>query len=233
MENLLNETALLNFNHPTIRTLVEKKGWHGLIEKDRVLAIYNFVRDDIIFGYNRSDDITAAAVLKDGYGQCNTKGILFMALLRAVGIPCRIHGFYIDKIMQKGALKGFYYKRAPKEILHSWVEIFYKDAWLNLEGFILDMNYLVKLQRKFKNCSGPFCGYGVAIENFKNPPVKWNESDTYIQKDKIVKDLGIYDSPDDLLAIHQQKIGRFKNFVFKLIVRHLMNKNIKKIRNAK
>mgnify|MGYP002241704325 CR=1 FL=1 len=46
---------------------------------------------------NVDDSIPASKVLKDGYGQCNTKGTLFMALLRACGVPCRIHGFTIDK----------------------------------------------------------------------------------------------------------------------------------------
>lgn len=41
------------------------------------------VRDDIVFGYNIDDEIPASKVLADGYGQCNTKGTLFMALLRA------------------------------------------------------------------------------------------------------------------------------------------------------
>ena len=42
-------------------------------------------------------------VLADGYGQCNTKGTLFMALLRACNIPCRVHGFTIDKkIAERG-----------------------------------------------------------------------------------------------------------------------------------
>ena len=106
MENLLKETTMLNFNHPSIQTLIDRKSWKNLIEKDRILAIYNFIRDEIAFSYNVNDSITAVDVLKDGYGQCNTKGTLFMALLRAVSIPCRIHGFYVDKIIQKGAMKG-------------------------------------------------------------------------------------------------------------------------------
>jgi len=230
MENLLKETALMNYNDLRIQELIKNRNWLNLIEKDRILSIYNYVRDEIVFGYNIGDNINATSVLKDGYGQCNTKSILFMSLLRAVGIPCRIHGFFVDKIMQKGALKGFYYSQGPKEILHTWVEIFYNEQWLNLEGFILDIKYLNKLQEKFKECTGSFCGYGVATQDFQNPPIEWNENDTYIQKDSITKDLGIYDSPDELFEEHKQKIGWFKTFVFKNIVRHLMNRNIKKIR---
>lgn len=232
-QNLTVETPLLNYSHPTIQKLIADWGWKEQNERERILAIYDFVRDEIAFGYNIDDNIPASKVLKDGYGQCNTKGTLFMALLRAVGIPCRVHGFFIDKIMQKGAVKGFYYKQAPKEILHSWVEIYYKDKWLNLEGFILDVKYLSKLQDKFKDCEGSFCGYGVAIGDFKNPPIEWNEGDTYIQKDKITQDLGIFDTPDELFTKHKQKIGRFKTFIFRRLTRHSMNRNVRKIRNQK
>jgi hypothetical protein len=230
MENLLMDTEMLNYRDAQIRNIIAERGWLDLSEKDRILTIYNFVRDEISFGYNANDNINAVDVLKDGYGQCNTKGTLFMALLRAVGIPCRIHGFYVDKIMQKGAMKGFYHRLSPKDILHSWVEIFYKGEWLNLEGFILDVKYLKNLQEKFKDCSGSFCGYGVAIWDFKNPPIYWNENDTYIQKDGITKDLGIFDSPDELFAKYRQNTGKFKTFMFKYIVRQLMNRNIKRIR---
>ena len=113
-----------------------------LSDYNKIFKIYNYVRDDIEFGYNEDDAITASKVLEDGYGQCNTKGILLMALLRVVGIKCRIHGFTIDKALQKGAMKGFYYSLAPNEIVHSWVEVYYNSKWYNLEGFILDIKYL-------------------------------------------------------------------------------------------
>ncbi len=119
-----------------------------LPEKAKIESIYDFMRDETKFGYNVDDTLPASQVLLDGYGQCNTKGVLFMALLRAVGIPCRMHGFAIHKELQKGAITGIWYKLSPKEITHSWVEIFYKDKWLNMEGFILDSEYLKKLQMK-------------------------------------------------------------------------------------
>jgi hypothetical protein len=233
MNKFLEKTKLLDFDNKEISTLIENKKWFNLDEKEKINQIYEFIRDGIPFGYNKNDAIPASMVLKNGYGQCNTKGILFMALLRAVNIPCRIHGFTINKILQKGALKGFYYKLSPKEIVHSWVEIHYKNKWYNLEGFILDKFYLNKLQKKFSDCNTGFCGYGVAVKDFKNPPIEWNENDTYIQSEGIIQDFGVFNSPDELFAKHFQKLSAFKAFMFRNIIRHLMNKNIKKIRNLK
>ena len=100
-DRLLAATPILNFDHPSIAQLIEDRGWKALSQHDRIGAVYDFVRNEIAFGYNRADDIPAADVLDDGFGQCNTKGTLHMALLRAVGVRCRLHGFTIHKELQR------------------------------------------------------------------------------------------------------------------------------------
>jgi len=145
MDTYLRETKMLDYSNPSIRALIQEKNWRTLDTFERIKSIYNFVRDDIHFGYNIDDNISASKVLKDGYGQCNTKATLFMALLRACGIPCRIHGFTIDKKLQQGAMTGFVYRNAPKNIFHSWVEVYFEERWYELEALILDTQYLTKL----------------------------------------------------------------------------------------
>ena len=232
MNKYLFETKLLDYNSLDIQKLIKERQWLGLSDKEKILYVYNYVRDEILFGYNLGDNLPSSVILSDGYGQCNTKGILFMSILRAVGIPCRIHGFMINKVLQKGAITGLAYKLSPNEILHSWVEVFYDNRWLNLEGFILDITYLTKLQEKFENCIGTFCGYGVATEDFKNPQVFWDENDTYIQKEGIVRDLGVFSSPDELFKEHMQNLNFIKKKIYENFVRHSMNKNVNKIRQS-
>jgi hypothetical protein len=232
MDRYLKETRLLNFQDESIQKLITNRGWGNLPEKEKILNIYNFVRDEINFGYNSDDEIIASNVLKDGYGQCNTKGILFMALLRSVGVPCRFHGFTIDKQLQKGVITGFWYYLAPRNIVHSWIEIFYKDSWLNIEGFILDIKYLTALQKTFKDYKTDFCGYGVATKNFFNPEIHWNENNTYIQKEGINRDLGIFDDPDIFFKGHRQELSRLKKIVYINFVSSFMNQNVSKIRES-
>lgn len=232
-QKYLDETKMLNFSHPLIQQLINERKWLELDNFNKIKCVYNFVRDEILFGYNVSDNVSASRVLKDGIGQCNTKGTLFMALLRGVGIPCRIHGFTIDKKLQKGAMTGIVYRSAPQNIFHSWVEVFYNQTWFELEAFILDLSYLNKLQSINEKCTGEFCGFGVAVKDFKNPTIEFNVNNTYIQSEGITQDFGVYDSPDDLLKEHAQEMGSIKEFMFRHLGRHLMNKNVKKIRNAK
>lgn len=231
MTKYLQATEMLNFHHSSIQRLIEEKQWAKEDDFQKIRKIYNYVRDDIRFGYNTDDTISASEVLKDGYGQCNTKGTLFMALLRAVGIPCRIHGFTIDKRLQKGAMTGLLYKLAPQSIIHSWVEIQFQDQWYNIEGFILDIEYLNKLQDKFSDCTTSFCGYGAATDNFQNPQVDWNGNDTYIQKEGINHDFGVFNSPDEFFMQHQQQLAPLKKWFYQNIGRKLMNRNVDKIRS--
>ena len=229
-EPYLEATQMVDYADASLQELVLNKGWNSLPEFERIGAIYNFVRDDILFGYNLDDSLPASLVLKDGYGQCNTKGTLFMALLRACGISCRVHAFTIDKKMQHGAMTGFVYRKAPDNIFHSWVEVLYEGKWYNLEGLILDNVYLTSLQKKFPECTGSFCEYGVGVKDFRAPVIDWNGNDTYIQIEGINQDFGVYNNPDEMLLEHHQETGAVKGFIYRHLGRHLMNRNVRKIR---
>ncbi len=230
MDRYLTETPMLDFSDASIQDLITQRGWQSLDEFERIRSIYNFVRDEILFGYNVDDNIPASKVLADGYGQCNTKGTLFMALLRGCGIPCRVHGFTIDKRLQKGAMTGLVYRLAPKDVFHSWVEVYLEGVWYELEAFILDIGYLGRIQSSNPECTGAFCGYGVAVNDLQHPVIDFDRNDTYIQSEGINRDFGVYDSPDDLLKEHHQEMSSLKAFVYRNIGRHLMNANVRRIR---
>ena len=97
---------------------------------------------------------------------------------------------------------------------------------------ILDMQYLRKLQIKNSDCTGAFCGYGVAVKDFKHPVIDFDRNNTYIQSEGINQDFGVYDSPDDLLKEHHQEMSALKAFLYRNLGRYLMNRNVNKIRNS-
>lgn len=231
MHDYLKETRILDYSDASVVKLVESRNWNQMDTVSRVKSIYNYVRDEIRFGYNLSDDIPASRVLKDGYGQCNTKATLLMALLRATGVSNRIHGFTIDKALQKGAITGVCYLFSPRNIVHSWVEVYVNDQWYVLEGVILDRSYLSKIQSQNMPCKA-FCGYGIYTDNLQNPPIEWDLNNTFIQHKGINGDLGVFDTPDAFYAEHRQHLGPVKRFVFRNIVRKRMNHNVEKVRNS-
>lgn len=66
---LLQETEMLDYNSRVIQTLIEQRKWNELDDFNKIKQIYNYVRDEIKFGYNIDDSVSASKVLKDGYGQ--------------------------------------------------------------------------------------------------------------------------------------------------------------------
>ena len=229
----IDSTNIVNFNHESIQSLISHREWLKLDDFNKIGAAYQFVKDEILFGYNRSDDISASEVLSDGYGQCNTKGNLLMALLRGLGIQCRFHGFTIEQQLQKGAIPSYVFWLAPKYIIHSWVEVYYENRWINLEGFILDEQYLSAIQQRFHQIKNDFCGYGVATQCLSSPQTNWQGQDTYIQREGIHDDFGIYDSPDSFYLEQGTNLSGIKRWLYQHIVRHLINFNVAQIRKSR
>jgi len=224
-------TEMLDFRAPSIDMLIERRGWSNLPETDRIGAAYDFVRNEILFGYNSEDTLPASRVLADGYGQCNTKATLLMALLRALGIPCRFHGFAIEKRLQRGVVPELIYPLAPREILHSWIEVLYEGAWIELEGFILDAAVLTALQDRFPGRSS-LCAYGAGTDCLQAPNVAWTGTSTYIQKTGIVRDFGTFDAPDDFYRAHRQLSG-LRGIFYRHFARHWMNRRVAAMRKGR
>lgn len=229
---LLSSTPLLDIQHPSIQELVQARGWRALAESERIGAVYDFVRDEIAFGYNESDDLTASRVLADGYGQCNTKSTLLMALLRAVGIPTRIHGGTVDKRLQKGVVPALVYFLAPREILHSWVEVLVAQRWIALEGVILDAAYLGGIRRANPATRGAFLGHGVGTTRLSDPGVEWTGDHTFVQATGLARDFGVYTDPDAFYAARGTNLGPVLGWLYRRFIRHAMNRNVARIRTG-
>ncbi len=228
---LLAPTHLLNHDAPSMQRLVERRRWMQLEEMERIGAVYDFVRNEIRFGYNADDDIPADRVLVDGYGQCNTKATLLMALLRAVNVRCRFHAATIHKSLQQGVVPGLAYRFAPEQILHSWVEVRIGEEWIRLEGVILDDAYLRGLRAYLSHDRGPLLGYAVGTDDLADPPIAWTGCDTEIQMTGVDGDLGTHDAPDGVYAAAGTNLGGAKAAAYRLGVRHLMNRRVAAIRS--
>jgi len=232
-QNYLQRTGILDFEAPPITRLIDTRGWRELPREEAARAVYEFCRDEILFGYNAgADSLPASAILKEGLGHCHTKSNLLMALLRALGIPCRLRAFTIDKRLQKGAMTAFVYLMVPREILHTWVEVDLHGRWVVLEGVILDAQYLRAVQSRFSNCRHAFLGYAVATECLAEPAVQWSGGDTYIQREGIARELGLYDSPDDFYREHRTNLRGVKGWLYRHFFYRALNDNVRQIRES-
>ncbi len=230
MEKYLKDTAMLNYRAQEIMDLIDAHKWNELNEFEKIGAIYDYVQNSIVLGYNKFDDLTATQVLNDGYGQCNTKATLLMALLRAVDIPCRLHGTKVTKVFQRSLMPKIMAKLAPPLIVHTWAEVYYSGEWLSLEGVITDQAYISGLKRSFPDSKGRFFDYAVAVEDFGNLQIDWNGKNTTVQQQAVAEDLGVFDTPDEFYSEYKQAYRGLKKFMYENIGRKIMTKRVAKIR---
>lgn len=230
MKNYLKNTAMLNYQAPQIADLVNVQKWNDLNEFEKIGAIYNYVQNKILLGYNKYDNLTATQVLTDGIGQCNTKATLLMALLRAVGVPCRLHGTKVTKVFQRSLMPKIMAKLAPPLIVHTWAEVYHNGEWLSLEGVITDRAYISGLQKKYPEYKGKFFDYAIAIKDFSNLQIDWNGKNTTVQQQAVVEDLGVFDTPDEFYIEYKQEYRGIKKFMYENIGRKIMTKKVAKIR---
>lgn len=231
MNDYLKSTKMLNYDAREIVELIAARKWASLNDTyDKIGEIYDYVQNAVPLGYNKYDSLTASQVLADGFGQCNTKATLITSLLRAVGVPCRLHGSKVTKEFQRGLMPKLMAKLAPPLILHTWAEVLYDDEWLSLEGVITDKIYLSGLRALFPEQRGRFFDYAVAVDDFSELKVDWRGKATAIQQAAVVEDLGVFDSPDAVYARYSQEYRGGKKFMYENIGRGIMNKRVSDVR---
>lgn len=233
MENrYLKKTRMLDYDNASIKNLVKERRWEALDEYRKIGAIYDYVRNNILFGYNRSDLLAADEVLSDGYGQCNTKATLLMTLLRAVGIPCRLHGSEVDKHFQEGVTSGLIAALAPDTIVHTWAEVFYQGRWVALEGVITDEAYVSAVKEEYKANKGPYAHCAISVPDLQGLSLEWKGSDIFVQNESVVKDYGVFDDPDTFFKTHPQTWSKVKDCAYVHYGRKKMNRTVRKIRSS-
>ena len=75
-------------------------------------------------------------------------------------------------------------------------------------------------------------GAAVAMPDLQRPPVEWRGGNTYIQKDGINHDFGVFNDPDAFYARHGANLSGFKRWLFQAVVRRWMNRNVARIRDG-
>jgi hypothetical protein len=228
----LQPTKLLDYKDLKIQRLILSNEWNTLLsDSAKIEAVYNYVRDRVLYGYSTNFDLKASQVLGMGYGNCLTKTTLLMALLRAMGIPCRLKAGTISRVIFRGLLPAIEYRLMDKTIHHSFVELYHNNTWIATAGHIVDRAYLTKLQAKFPDHMGSFLGYGIAVIHFRNPPIHWNEGETSIQNKALHHDLEVFEDPDSFFKTHPKAIKDSQRFVFQKLIIPSLNESITSLRN--
>jgi Transglutaminase-like superfamily len=103
-------------------------------DRDKAVAIHDFVKS-LPFGCIADySQLKAIDVLKLGHGDCFTKGLLMVALLRAANIPARLRFVSLPVHFLRGIIE-------PEEstIMHAMAEIYFDNHWLITDSYVPDL----------------------------------------------------------------------------------------------
>ncbi len=110
---------LADYQNPKVHEVALELTQGESKREGKLQRIFNFVRDEIQFGFPlKGDLVSASETLQIKMGQCNTKSTLFLALCKAINIPARIHFSLIKREIQQGIFPGFLYIFLPYTLSH-------------------------------------------------------------------------------------------------------------------
>ena len=222
---------LADYDNPIVKNKAEAltRG-HNTIE-EKITAIFYYVRDDIKFQFPAEGDLLKASrIIEYGYGQCNNKTTLSLALCKAIGIEARVHFSLIDKKIHRGLITGLFFWIIPKTISHSWLEVRVNNKWVKIDSYINDKEFYTVGKKKLGE-RGWNTGYSIASsKNESSAELDFN-NEQFVQMDAITGDHGIYDDPMDYYRSSQYKNrpNALTLLIYKIFIRGV-NEKVKKMR---
>ena len=84
-----------------------------------------------------------------------------IALFRVVCISSRFHGFTIYNEFQRGAIPNYLFALAPERFIHSCGKVNLDGRWINLEGHIIDKDFLDQVQKSLVDQCKEFSFFGL------------------------------------------------------------------------
>jgi hypothetical protein len=196
-------------------------------------SLFHFVRDRIIFGFPTIwaewDRVTASRVIQCGFGYCNTKATLLVALCRATGIPARVHYGKISIDIMRGIFPSFAFPFLPDSGPHSWTEVEIDGEWKPVDSYINDEE-LFRASRSRLEQSGRSIGYSVACVDGKcSCELNFGEKG-FVQMGAVVEDHGPWDDASQYYATEKYVTFNAVQRLFYPVVAKLSNAKIAKLR---
>ena len=225
---------LSDFDHPVVEETAKRLTQTEATLRGKLKQLFLFVRDDIRFAFPDDGDLVKASdTLSLGYGQCNTKATLLLALCRVIGIPARIHFSLISKDIQKGFFTGLAYWLMPQEISHSWIEVEVDGSWRRIDTFINDLPLFNAAKTELKR-RGWSVGYSVALKNGQASAELDLDHEVFQQMAAVTDDHGTWDDPSAYYASSKYKKNR-PDGLRMWLYHHLIggvNRRVEKLRAA-
>jgi hypothetical protein len=224
---------LADSEHPLVAGTAEElvDGRASDLEKLELLFLY--VRDQIRFGFPSRfsdwDKVRASQVIQSGFGYCNTKATLMVALCRASGIAARVHYSLINAQIMRGIFPGFSFPFLPESGPHSWTEVEIEGVWKPIDSYINDQALFTGARRRLEE-SGRTLGFSLAcIDGKCSSEFNFGEKG-FVHMGAVVEDLGVWEDASQFFWTEQYRtFSALQQFLYPIMA-SLSNRNIKKLR---
>lgn len=203
----------------TIQQVVEDVAGSKGSERELAIALHDHVRERVKFGFNKYFDATPPEyLLACGYGHCNPKSRLMVALFRAAGLEAHQHFVVIPKDILKDAIPASRFWMIPAQVSHSYVEVKVDGGWCEIDSHIVDTLLLQGGQVRLRQ-EGRSLGYGVRMDSVN----VWDgQGNAFSQFDRsmMIEDHGRVDDLDAYFrskAYRGRVLGMSFNTMFQLM----------------
>lgn len=151
-------TEQLDIETSKVRILAQRLTQLQSGERKRAVAIHDYVQN-MPFGCIADFQNTKASdVLRLGYGDCHTKGVLFVALMRAAGMPARLRFVTLPTRFLRGLIDT-----GSQTMTHAVGEVFLEGVWQQVDTYVVDTAFGAAARAKLQS-EGAKLGYGVHLD---------------------------------------------------------------------
>ncbi|MBN1404907.1 MAG: transglutaminase domain-containing protein [Candidatus Omnitrophica bacterium] len=134
MNEFLQETKFCDCKHRSIINKSCELTKDLPEDKDKAIALFNFVRDNIKYSFDRWD-IKASETLERGRGMCTNKSNLLIAMLRSCNIPAAYGILKVDAQNFFGPLMLPMLKnKVSKNSVHIYAQIYINGKWIKCDS---------------------------------------------------------------------------------------------------
>jgi hypothetical protein len=153
----LRESEQLDIKSTKLRTRMMALTQLLSTDREKAIAIHDFVKGLDFACVADYSQLKASDVLKLGRGDCFTKGMLVVALLRSAGIPSRLRFVSLPVHFLRGIIDA-----EESTIMHGMAELYLDGRWLITDSYVPDPVFQRAAQAKLATEKRPM-GYGIHV----------------------------------------------------------------------
>jgi hypothetical protein len=153
----LGASPLFDLEDSKLRLRVRAITQLCLSERDKVLAVYRYVKKLPLVRRVRLRSMTAPQVIDAGAGDATAKATLLVAMLRAAGVPARMRWVLLRGEILRGLVPGRM-QQAMRPLVEAWLD----GRWIRTDTYIFDAGYMAAARQRLRDERRAW-GYGIHV----------------------------------------------------------------------